>query len=105
MLRVVLVTAPAKDAEKLAMKLLEERLVACVNLVPKVKSLYWWQGKIESASETMMILKSPKKNIGRLIKKIESLHPYDVPEVLALPVESGHKPYLDWAEKEAKSKR
>ncbi len=101
MLRVVLVTAPAKEAESLARKLLKERLVACANLVPKIQSLYWWQGKIEKASETLMILKAPKKNMGRLIKKIASLHPYEVPEVLALPIESGHKPYLEWAEKEA----
>lgn len=102
MLRVVFVTAPVKKAEGLARQLLEERLIACANLVPRVKSMYWWKGKVETDAETLIVMKAPKRNIKKLIARVNALHPYDVPEVISLPVEEGHRPYLQWAEAEAK---
>lgn len=102
MLRVVLVTAPPKHAERLARKLLSERLIACANLLPGVKSLYWWQGKIERSAETLLVLKTPARNIKALMKRIPALHPYSVPEVLALPVAAAHKPYAKWVETESR---
>ena len=103
MFRVILVTAPAKDAEKLAKRLLTERLIACANLIPNIKSLFWWQGKLDSAKEVLMTLKAPKKNIKRLMKRIAELHPYDVPEIVVLKVENAWKPYAKWVKQEAKS--
>ena len=67
MLRVVFVTAPVKKAEALARQLLEERLIACANLIPKVKSMYWWKDKIETDAETLIVMKTPKRNIKNLI--------------------------------------
>ncbi|MBI3831528.1 MAG: divalent-cation tolerance protein CutA [Planctomycetes bacterium] len=105
MLRVLFVTAPAIQAERLARKLLGERLIACANLIPGVKSLYWWQGKIDDSSETLLILKTPVRNVKALLKRIPALHPYSVPEILVLPVAAAHKPYAIWVEDEAKPKR
>jgi len=98
--RVILVTAPRKEAERLARRLLEERLVACANLVRDVRSLYWWQGRLGKATETLLILKAPRRNVERLIRRVKELHPYEVPEIVALPVEKAYRPYAEWVEKE-----
>ena len=103
MFRMILVTAPHKDAEKLAKRLLEERLVACANLIPNVKSFFWWQGKLDNAKEVVIVFKAPKKNIKHLMKRIADLHPYDVPEIIVLNVEDAWKPYAKWVRKEAKA--
>ena len=105
MFRMILVTAPAKDAEKLGRQLLEERLIACVNLIPHVKSLFWWQGKIDNANEVLLVLKTPKKNIKRLMKRVAELHPYEVPEIVVLRVENAWKPYAKWVKQEATGKK
>lgn len=102
MLYVVLVTAPPKKAEALAKKLLAERLIACANIVPKITSLYRWKGKACCDTEALLILKCPKRKLKKLVKRVPELHPYDVPEVLALPVAAAHKPYLAWALGETK---
>jgi len=101
MLRVLFVTAPPKAAAKLARALLKERLIACANLLPGVRSLYWWQGRLESGAETLLVMKAPARNVARLLKRVPELHPYDVPEIIALPVVAAHKPYAKWVETEA----
>ncbi len=95
---VVLITAPAdgEAAAKLARTLVEERLAACVNRVPGLVSTYWWQGKIEEDREELLIIKTSEDRLEALLERVPELHPYAVPEVLALPVEKGHPPYLDW---------
>jgi len=100
-LRVILVTAPPGEAETIAMRLLEERLIACANLLPGVTSLYWWDAKINRDGETLMLLKTPKRNLPALLKRLKELHSYSVPEFVALPVDFGNPAYLDWAAKEA----
>jgi periplasmic divalent cation tolerance protein len=93
----VLVTAPdLKTARALAKAALKARLIACANLVPKVESHYWWQGKIESSVEVLLILKTQKSKLAALEKLIFARHPYDTPEFLVLPVSAGSKKYLDW---------
>ncbi len=93
----VLVTAPdLKTARTLARAALAARLVACANLVPKIESHYWWQGKVESATEVLLILKTPRTRLARLEKLILSRHPYDTPEILALPLAAGTGKYLAW---------
>jgi periplasmic divalent cation tolerance protein len=95
--RVVLITASSgREARAIAQAVVREKLAACVNIVPGVRSLYWWKGKIESASEHLMVLKTQKTKVPALIRRVRALHSYTVPEVLALPVAKGHGPYLRW---------
>lgn len=95
--RIVLVTAPdLKTARRLARAALQARLVACANLVPIIESHYLWQGKIERGQEVLMILKTTAARLARLEKLIISEHPYETPEFLALPLQSGNRRYLDW---------
>ena len=94
---IVLVTAPdLKMARALAKTALQARLIACANLIPKVESHYWWQGKIESDAEVLLILKTQKSKLAALEKLVLAKHPYDTPEFLILPLSAGNKKYLDW---------
>src|SRR5881397_3942002 len=93
----VLVTAPNLDtAPALAKAALGARLVACANLIPKIESHYWWQGKIEAGAEVLMLLKTTTARLAALEKLIVAKHPYDTPEFIVLPVTRGNKRYLDW---------
>ena len=93
----VLTTAPDGDvAATLARTLVEERLAACVNLIPRVRSIYRWEGEIQDDSEVVLLIKSQRKRSEALAARIKDLHPYELPEVLVLPVSGGSAPYLDW---------
>jgi periplasmic divalent cation tolerance protein len=93
----VLVTAPnLKVARRLARAALAARLIACANLVPKVESHYWWQGKIERGNEVLLVLKTTQARLAKLEKLILAEHPYDTPEFLVLPLKSGSDRYLHW---------
>ncbi len=93
----VLVTAPdLKTGRKLARAALAERLIACANLVPRVESHYWWQGKVESGAEVLLVLKTTAASLPRLERLILAQHPYDTPEFLVLPVSRGNRRYLAW---------
>jgi periplasmic divalent cation tolerance protein len=95
--RVVLTTtASAEEAERLARVLVEERLAACVSLVPSVRSFYRWQGKVEDSTETLLLIKTGTDQLAALEARIGALHSYETPEFLVLPVESGSAAYLDW---------
>jgi periplasmic divalent cation tolerance protein len=92
----VLVTAPdAEVAGRIARSLVEERLAACVNILP-VRSVYTWEGKVEDASENMLVIKTAAAAWERLEARVKALHPYDVPEIVALPLARGSRPYLSW---------
>lgn len=94
---IALVTAPdLKTARRIARAALEARLVACANLVPGVESHYWWQGKIDQASEVLMILKTTKARLAALEKLVVAKHPYDTPEFVVLSVSGANQRYLDW---------
>jgi len=94
---IVLVTAPdLKTARVLAKSALKAKLIACANLVPKIESHYWWQGKIESSAEVLLILKTQKSKLAALEKLVLAQHPYDTPEFVVLPLAAGNKKYLDW---------
>ncbi|MBD3246641.1 MAG: divalent cation tolerance protein CutA [Candidatus Omnitrophica bacterium] len=101
MLVQVWVTIPAEQADGLAKMLLEERVCACVNVVPRVRSHYWWDGKIESSDEAMLCIKTKDSLFGRVKEMIGNNHPYEVPEIIGVRIDSAHKPYLDWVNKEA----
>ena len=94
--RLILTTCPEEAVESLATGLLERRLVACVNVVRGVASRYWWKGKLEREDEALLLLKARAEDVHDVIDALRDLHPYDVPEVLALPVEEGNPAYLDW---------
>ncbi len=85
-----------EEAKKLARRLVEARVVACVNIVPGVRSIYEWKGKIESEEEFMMFCKTSSERVPEAIKLIEELHPYNVPEVIELKIERGLESYLKW---------
>lgn len=94
---VVLVTAPtAEKAAELARTLVEEGLAACGNIVPGLRSIYRWEGKLCDDAEVLLVLKTAQRLFEPLRVRVTQLHPYTTPEVIALPVVAGHAPYLEW---------
>ena len=102
-MRVVFVTAPKAEAEGIARKLLEDRLIACANLLKGVRSLYWWEGKIKSDAETMIVMKTPASKINALMRRVRELHSYTTPEILALAVQEANPAYVAWVAKATES--
>ena len=93
----VIKTAPNKqEAVNIVRALLEERLIACANILDPVYSLFWWKGKIEEEKEVLVLMKSQKNLFKKLSRRVMELHSYDVPEILALPIVEGSQSYLDW---------
>ncbi len=94
---VVLVTTPtAERAAELARALVGERLAACGNVVPGLRSIYRWEGKVQEDDEALLVLKTTRARFEALRDRVLALHPYEVPEVIALPVEAGSAAYLRW---------
>ena len=98
---VILSTVPQEKSEAMARALLDKRLVACVNTIP-VRSFYHWKGEFCDDQEQLLILKTTQKNAGEVIAALKEMHPYDVPEIIAIPVIAGHAPYLAWVHEETK---
>ncbi len=98
---VVLVAAGSgEEAQKIAGVLLERRKVACVSIVPGVSSLFWWRGKIDSAAESLLIIKTRISGLDEVIALVRQVHSYEVPEIIALPVVGGNRDYLEWLDRE-----
>jgi len=95
-------TATAEEAGRISEVLLNERKAACVNIVPKVSSLFWWQDKIESAEENLLIVKTKAPLLNEVVRLIIENHSYEVPQVIALPIVGGNQDYLEWIDKEVK---
>ena len=103
---VVLVTAPdLKTARALAKAALQARLIACANLIPRIESHYRWQGKIESGTEVLLVLKTQKSRLPALEELILTKHPYDTPEFLVLPLNAGSRRYLHWLNRSCQATR
>ncbi|MBM3783022.1 MAG: divalent-cation tolerance protein CutA [Acidobacteria bacterium] len=101
---IVLSTCPSIDeANRLARGLVEERLAACVNLIPGARSVYRWQGAIEESDEVLLIIKTRRDLLDKLGKRLSQLHTYEVPEAIAIPILDGLPAYLDWLDRELKS--
>lgn len=95
--RIVLTTAADTDeANRLARTLVEERLVACATLIPSVRSIYRWEGEVETATESLLLLKTGADQLTALQNRLQALHSYQIPEFLVLPVERGSSSYLEW---------
>jgi periplasmic divalent cation tolerance protein len=100
----VLTTAPEeKSGQTIATHLLEERLAACVTISPASQSLYWWKEKIAKEPEHILFIKTRAALYPELEKKIREIHPYEVPEIIVLPIQKGSTEYLNWIDKETKS--
>jgi len=99
---VVFITVPPDKAEEVARVIVEERLGACVNIVREVRSLYWWQGKVEDDKESLLIVKTRADALDRLIQRVKEVHPYTVPEIIALPIVAGNADYLQWVDSEVR---
>jgi periplasmic divalent cation tolerance protein len=99
--RTVLLTAPDPETgERLGRALVEERLAACASVVPGVVSVFRWQGEVQREEEALVIVKTVAEQVEAVRARVVALHPYDVPEVLVLPVDEGHEPYLRWVREE-----
>ena len=85
-----------KDARRIATILVEEQLVACVNIIPNIESIYRWKGKVENEEEIVLIAKTVDENVKKTIQRIKEFHSYDVPDIVVLPIIGGHKEYLDY---------
>ena len=93
---VVLITIPEAHANSLSRHLVEDGLAACVNQLPAVHSTYSWAGRVEEAGETLLYVKTTLARYGELERRVRELHPYEMPEMLAVPVAAGFPPYIDW---------
>jgi len=100
---IVLTTAGSQEeARKIARSLVERQLVACVNIVPQVESFYRWQGKVETANEWLLVIKTLEANFARVCDAIKDLHSYELPECIKLEISGGSQKYLEWIEENVK---
>lgn len=103
MIRIVLTTTGSADeAHQLARTLVSERLAACVNIIPKVTSVYKWKGRVEESSEQLLFIKTVQDQVKALSSRLREMHSYEVAEVVVLPVEGGSQDYLAWIEQEVR---
>ena len=97
---IFITTADTEEAERIAKTLLEQKQAACVNIVPGVSSHFWWQEKIDSGRESLLIVKTKASLLDNIVKLVREIHSYEVPEIIALPIVGGNQDYLDWIGKE-----
>ena len=93
---IVLVTCPATESHALAQSVVEQQLAACVNIIPGVTSVYTWEGKTCKEEEQLLVIKTDRSRWESLRDRVKQLHSYSVPEIIAIPIEDGYKPYIDW---------
>ena len=99
-IRVVLVSIPRDEANKLAKSLVENHLAACINVVPKIESYFWWNNKLEHDEEALLIIKTTQQRFDELRAWVVANHPYDLPEIISLPLSDGLSDYIEWVKKE-----
>jgi len=96
---VLVTTGTGEEAHKIADRLLSEKKAACVNILPGVSSFFWWEGKINSARENLLIIKTKAELLNEVISLVKQLHSDKVPEIIALPIVGGNADYLEWIDK------
>ena len=101
---VFITTGNAAEAEKIAHILVSRRMGACVNILPQVDSRFWWEGKIESANESLLIVKTKASLLDELTRLVKENHSYEVPEIITLPIVGGNQDYLKWIDGELQGK-
>ena len=99
---VYITTKDKEEARKIGKELVESRLAACVNIVENMNSIYWWEGKIQDETEAVLMAKTKESLVPELIKRVKSMHSYSCPCIVALPIQDGYKPFIDWIQKETK---
>ena len=99
---IYITTASVNEAKKIGRALVEEKLAACSNIISPIRSIYSWQGKICDDKEALMVLKTRKRLFKQIVKRVEKLHSYDVPEIIAMPIIEGSSKYLSWLNEETK---
>jgi len=93
---VMITCSSRKEALKIKKVLLERRKVACINIIPKVESFFWWKDKIDSCPEVLLLAKTERSNLEKIVALVKKIHKYEVPEIIALPIIGGNKEYLKW---------
>ena len=101
-MRMALCTCPQESADEIADAILKDHLAACVNMLPGVKSKYWWGGELHTDSECLLIIKTRADLVERLVARIKESHPYDVPEIVAFEIKEGNPDYLNWIAEETR---
>ncbi|MDH5364570.1 MAG: divalent-cation tolerance protein CutA [Dehalococcoidia bacterium] len=93
---ILITTGSEEEAHRIADQLLNQRKAACVNIMPRVDSLFWWQGKLDSAQESLLVIKTKASKLKEITELVKKVHSYEVPEVIALPIVGGNEDYLKW---------
>lgn len=96
---VLTTVSEVEKAEKIGEKVVKERLAACANAIPRIKSIYRWKGEVKNEEESLLLVKTTDEKLNELKARIEELHSYETPEVLAMPIESRTEDYLEWMRK------
>ena len=99
-LRIVYITIPRDEADRMALALVQERLASCVNIVPQVTSYYWWEDAVQNDDEALLIVKTTVQRFQALMDYVLEHHPYELPEIIGLPVSSAYPEYVAWVKTE-----
>lgn len=97
---IYIITSSEEESLLIGKKVVEERLAACSNIIPSIKSFYWWDAKLEEDSESVLILKTTSKNVDNIIKRVKEIHSYENPCIISLPIITGSEEYLGWLKSE-----
>ncbi|MBS13056.1 MAG: divalent-cation tolerance protein CutA [Gemmatimonadetes bacterium] len=93
---VYITTSSEEEGARIASAVVEERLAACANIVPRIRSIYRWQGKVEDEAESLILMKTRADTVQSLMNRVRELHTYDVPDIVAIPIKDGHPLYVEW---------
>lgn len=99
-IRIVYISIPRDEADRMALALVQERLAACVNIVPKITSYYWWEDAVQTDDEALLIVKTTVQRFQALMNYVLENHPYELPEIIGLPVSSAYPDYVAWVKAE-----
>jgi periplasmic divalent cation tolerance protein len=99
---ILVTTGTDEEAREVAVALLNQRKAACVNILPNISSLFWWHDKLDSARESLLIIKTKASLVKEIVRLVKEVHSYEVPEIIALPIIGGNQEYLDWIGEEVR---